>query len=913
MEEKRLSRDEFNRALDVYELWIARAEQAEDPRAAKERELNKVESLFPGFSVQFHEKQEKVRRDIESIRIMPVLRADGAVSSWYDGPAKAVGEWPRYRSGLEQGGLPSGAIEQIDKSTTKVLSLCADPSAYGDRRKGLVIGYVQSGKTANYAGLIAKAVDAGYRIVIVLAGMHTNLRVQTQKRLERDLGMNDIVSQRAITWHELTGPETDIGTGLRHGFLSNRGSVTVMVVKKHEKRLANVAAFLHNVNRDSPDALLERPVLIIDDESDQATPNTQGAKDAISTINRRVREIWREVRTGTYVAYTATPFANVFIDPDDAEDLYPDDFVVALPRPDGYMGADYFFGTERAAGEESELDAVYDLAREVPDDEARVLAPRGRNLAAFDPAITDSLDRAIRWFILATAIRQLRKGRAQDSSMLVHTTHRTEAHGRLASVIIEHLSALSRDIVAQEGAFRAVFEAEIDRVASHRGGEEVPSWADVWAVASRTARNVQVKIDNGVSTERLVYTEGEPQTVIAIGGGTLSRGLTLEGLVVSYFLRTSNAYDTLLQMGRWFGFRPGYADLVRVWVGPGLLDDYAHLARVERELRDEVQTMSDENRTPREMAVKVLAHPGRLEITSASKMSAAVLAKAGLGGTRRQTIYLDKSAEGARAAQSAVRHLLQRLVARGSEPISSERRGGAVLPPVLFQQVSNEDLLSFLEEYWVSPSERWLQPDAMRTWLDRHGAEIEWNLVLASGSGPGSHAVDLAGIEIGTVVRTPLMPKHWDPSRLKVDLPSGSDVVNIRALMSGGDQMLDLRILADAGHLPAEQKELVHATEADNVVAVRKARRLLTPETGLVVLYLIDRQSTVRPGTPARCSMSADEHLVGMGVVFPTVETEEQGEFWAVDLKPVLIDDDEGVSLQDVPDPEGDHVMGEGR
>ena len=178
------------------------------------------------------------------------------------------------------------------------------------------------------------------------------------------------------------------------------------------------------------------------------------------------------------------------------------------------------------------------------------------------------------------------------------------------------ISDVALDIDDQEEEFRSVYEEEKDRAASLRGSEEMPGWTALWPAAKKVLEGVVVKIDNGASDDRLVYDPDSTQTVIAVGGGTLSRGLTLEGLVVSYFLRSSNTYDTLLQMGRWFGFRPGYADLVRVWMGPGLLDEYAHLATVEKQLRDEVAEMEKEGRTPREFALKVKSHPGRLEITS---------------------------------------------------------------------------------------------------------------------------------------------------------------------------------------------------------------------------------------------------------------------------------------------------------
>lgn len=907
MTEEQLANEDFEEARVVYEALLANAAGADDPGAARERALAKTDKLYSGFAERFQEHERARRMKFSTVQLMPVLRADGAVTSWYTGPSEHSGEWPRYRRELAAR-LPEKAVEGVDESTTQILGLCANPEGLGDRRKGLVIGYVQSGKTANYAGLVAKAVDAGYRIVIVLAGMHTNLRVQTQTRLERDLGMGDLVDNRSISWHELTGPSTDIGTGLRHGFLSSRSNVAVMVVKKHEKRLANVAGFLKAVNRANPDFLLERPVLIVDDESDQATPNTLAAKDKVSKINRRVRDIWREVRTGTYVAYTATPFANVFIDPDEAEDLYPDDFVVALPRPEGYLGADRFFDTAQTA--EGTGDTIYSLAREVPDEEARILAPQSRDLTGYDPEMTDSLGRAIRWFVIATAIRRTRTGRAQHSSMLIHTSHRTEAHERLERVVAQEIQDLRTRIDGLEEELRALFEAEIDRAAALRDAAPEPDWVEVRAQVRAVLDQVTVKIDNGVSMDRLVYTDERAETVIAIGGGTLSRGLTLEGLVVSYFLRTSNTYDTLLQMGRWFGFRPGYADLVRVWVGPGLLEDYAHLARVERELREEVAVMSRENRTPREMAVKVLAHPGRLEITSAAKMSTAVLAQAGLGGTRRQTIYLDTSREGALSAQSAVRRLVASLRSRGTQVLRGSGGRGAARPPLLLEGVANEELLSFLEDYWIAPSDRWLQPSAMRAWLRQHGEGLTWNLVLASGSGHASHPVDIAGLEIGTVSRTPLQEAYWDPSRLPEPAPGGSKVVNIRALMSGGDQMLDLKIRAANGALRAEDAALVDGVNANDVIAVREARKQLSPGTGLLVLYLVDKDSQPAKDAPARTAMDAEEHPVGLGIVFPSVETEAEGEFWAADLKPQLLAEDEDLEMVDG---EADHVVGEGR
>src|SRR5699024_3994997 len=195
---------------------------------------------------------------VERIRVGTMIREDGGRSDWYSGAKTAIGEWPSYRARLEAG-LPEAAVTAIHNSTERILHRSANPKAVGDRRKGLVIGYVQSGKTANFTGLISKAVDEGYRIIIVLAGMYTNLRVQTQLRLQKDLRLDTDRERPGIAWHRLTGSNADMGRDISPSFFSNPSNVAVMVVKKHEMRLANVTKFLEAV----PDVTLNRRAVMI--------------------------------------------------------------------------------------------------------------------------------------------------------------------------------------------------------------------------------------------------------------------------------------------------------------------------------------------------------------------------------------------------------------------------------------------------------------------------------------------------------------------------------------------------------------------------------------------------------------------------------------------------------------------------
>lgn len=861
-----------------------------------------VEGMFPGFSEAYETYVDEQENTVKRIKDGDLIRKDGGRPEWYSGAKTRIGEWPAYRRRLEQGGLPSDAVESIHRSTDRILRQCANPRAVGDRRKGLVIGYVQSGKTANFTGLIAKAVDEGYRIIIVLAGMYTNLRVQTQLRLQKDLGIDIVEEHSGLAWQRFTSRNADMGKDSSPGVLSSTSNVALMVVKKHEMRLANVTKFLESI----PEATLNRrPVMIIDDESDQATPNTLGAKNLVSTINKRIRDLWAAVPTGTYVAYTATPFANVFIDPSDDGDLYPEDFISVLPKPDSYMGSELFFDVDQTV-DSGEDEVIHQLAHEVPEHEAQIFTPRPKKIDEFSPEMTPTLAAAIRWFILATAIRELRTSKSRDSSMLVHTSQLVRVHQQTKEVISGFISDIALDVDNQEAEFRTVYEDEKDRAASLRGSEEMPEWETLWSAAKKVLEGVVVKIDNGASDDRLVYDPNSTQTVIAVGGGTLSRGLTLEGLVVSYFLRSSNTYDTLLQMGRWFGFRPGYADLVRVWMGPGLLDEYAHLATVEKQLRDEVAEMEKEGRTPREFAIKVKSHPGRLEITSKGKMEAARLARAGLGGTRRQTIYLDKSAAGRERALEASSELVRRAIEIGRPVLARGAHSSRRSSTLMYQGLTNNDLLAFLEQYWVSPTDRWLQPEGMTSWLERHGADAEWNLVLVSGSSKSDHEY-APGVTVQTSRRAPLKSKNWSVDTLGVALAEYAEIVNIRALMAGDDYMLDLRILADNGQLDEQDIKVLEGVDKRKVSAVKAARGLIRPEQGTILLYAVDGQSEPAKDSQTRTSMDADGTIIGLGVVFPHAEDEDPEEYWSVELE----DQDAEADAAVARDEEGDYVRNE--
>lgn len=859
----------FEDQLGIFEMVLTQFQKANNRAQAENTALAYMENNNPGFTQEYREHQDRQKNRAFNLKKATILHDDGAFDNWYTGGRTHKGIWPDYKNKLT---LPPDAINDIDESTFQILRRSANPRVEGEKRKGLVLGYVQSGKTANFQALIARAVDEGYRIIIVLAGMHNNLREQTQTRLEHDLDLN-ASSEKKTAWLTLTTPEEDMPRNSpMHTQLNSYSNVAIMVVKKNDRRLKNVQEFLEKID---DEVLSKKPVLIIDDESDQATPNTHKDKEAVSTINRRIRDIWSTVKRGTYVAYTATPFANILIDPTDKEDLYPEDFVYPLKKPYGYLGADEFFNTSPYIEDDESEELALELSSPVPVEESAILAPQSRDLSRYSPEMTPTLEEAIYWFVIATAIREIRTGKRNHSSMLVHTSHRTEAHFLLKDVINDFVQSLALEFLAHEQRLKRVFNNHIGKAERLRDKEIVPSWEELLPRLKKVLEKLAVKVDNGYSDDRLTYPDGDPQTVIAIGGGTLSRGLTLEGLVVSYFLRTSNTYDTLLQMGRWFGFRPHYADLVRVWVGPGLLDDYRHLAIVERQVREEIDAMLNENKRPRELALKILAHPGRLDITSPSKMSNAQIVQAGLGGTRKQTVYLNREADAIKQSHRIVRSFIAEAL-QEAETVHTDRQGNH-----LIQSVGNSLILEFFRDFWVS--DRWMKAENLDLWLAKHGTDAQWDVLLVSGkkSSPGSFSYT-DELKVQTVSRTPLKSKSWDDSNVNFEVPQEADLINIRALTSAEDSTLDLKILHEKGLLNNENSQRFTALIRDDMEDVKLFRKKAAPHTGLIILYAIDKDSAPQKNSYSRESMNASEHLIGVGMVFPHAENEDPHDYIAV-------------------------------
>jgi hypothetical protein len=825
-------------AFFVREIQVRQASRVDLDTAAEDTRLHFEEGI--GLSDDQRADLEAAKAYIAKQFKQPVeflkahtLRKGDAPPPWYAGPAATDRLWPKLRAYLR--GVKDWSedtVGSIDRTSTEVVSMLANPAQTAFRGRGLVVGYVQSGKTANMTAVISKAVDAGYRLIIVLAGLTNSLRLQTQIRIEDDLIARDEFAWIKHTWREMDG---DFRIPPAQRFLVN-DDAQIAVIKKNVTPLNNL---LRMLQRTPNNTLSKLPVLIIDDECDQASVNS--SEYDITSINRLIRQILQTTPRVQYVGYTATPFANVLINPYNdgrsLDDLYPDDFITALPKPDGYFGTLELFG-EGLLDAGAEADG-YDMIRDVPDAETDRLRPPSRAaMGGFEPELTPSLEAALRYFLLVNACRLVRGQHRQHSSMLVHTTVYTLIHKRLKLLIGDWktvtLNLLAKKDAALLKALRAQWEDEHPRVASERFGQKPVSFDELTPHLHAVLDDTQIVVENSVSDERLDYQTG-PGRFIVVGGSVLARGLTIEGLSVSYFLRSSNQYDTLLQMGRWFGFRGGYQDLPRIWMPKDLLRAFRDMARVELEIRDDIAQYIRRGVTPRDFAVRIREIPG-MAITAPNKMFAARRCDISFSNQHVQTIrfrHTDDTIIGSNRKAAAA--LLTAAAATASvETVKGRGR--------LFRGTPGAAVEAFLSAYRHEPN---FMAHDLLAYLKAEGKKADrpfetWNVgvVEPDGGEPGEDLGPLKAV------------RRVSRARMK-DLRDGA--ADIKALMSKTDVLID-------GGAPA-------TGEWADLKAARNAA--VGSRTPLLLLYVIDAASQPKSAKSDRLPLGASGDLIGVGVVMP--------------------------------------------
>ena len=547
--------------------------------------------------------------------------------------------WSRYHTDLVSQGWSPRVVNSLDKVTDEILDLLGDPrGSSGWPRRGLVMGDVQSGKTSNYTGLICKAADAGYKLIILLTGTLESLRRQTQERLDsgfvgvdssgivnnrsvqrKGIGVGLIDGTRAAGVFTSTLQDFRAETVNQLGFrLRDYNEPVLLVVKKNTNILENLRQWLVNFNVDNTGSI-DLPLLLIDDEADNASINTNPVK--ATAINSGIRKLLKLFPRSSYVGFTATPFANVFINPESTEamegdDLFPRDFIYALDAPSNYFGANRIFG------ENSEISCIE------PIDDAESFFPPAQKSDDYVLGIPESLMGALNSFLIVNAIMDLRFDMPKHRSMLVNVSHYTLIQNQVRDILDSAIRLIQNDVqnyanlpeyeALQNGSLRALKTLYDERYSDHG-----VTWAKVQAALPAAILPIQVSAVNQrsgpASLDYRAYKE-HGLRVIAVGGNSLARGLTLEGLCISYFYRSTKMYDALLQMGRWFGYRNGYEDLCKIWMTDDTADWYSHISVATDELRSEVRRMQLSRLKPIDFGLRVRSHPEALMITARNKM-----------------------------------------------------------------------------------------------------------------------------------------------------------------------------------------------------------------------------------------------------------------------------------------------------
>ena len=793
--------------------------------------------------------------------------------------------WSRYREYLIQEGFATAAITTLDEVTDRVLDLMQDPRRGGTwDRRGMVVGHVQSGKTANYTGLICKAADAGYKLIVVIAGVHNNLRSQTQRRIDEGFVGRDSArllsrqtdmfvgvgrfrrDRRPITFTNTIkdfNKTTATGVGIP---LQNLPEPAVFVIKKNSSTLRNLLEWLSEHSARGGAERIDEPMLLIDDEADNASINIRHGAGEVSKINGQIRGLLHMFGRSCYLGYTATPFANIFIEPDTddqmrGEDLFPRSFIVSLDPPSNYFGAnDVFLEDEDKLIKNSYIRHIEDNEDHLPIRHRKDFA-----LSSIPPSLID----ALRAFIVGRAIRLGRGHEQQHCSMLVNTSRFTDVQHQLRNRIHECLDRMQRSIrvYGELPPEAALVDPEIKALHEVWQREFCLTefeWPQVQSRLHRAASPIRVVEVNSRSSGKLDYI-GHSQSglsVIAVGGFSLSRGLTLEGLMVSYFLRNSMMYDTLMQMGRWFGYRPDYQDLCRIWMPEEARGWYEHVAGSIEELRGELRSMEASNATPEEFGLKVRSHPDTLFVTARNKMGtgAPIVVNIGLASSLIETHALRRDYGSLETNRNAARRLVQ-LLGKSGFPIRDAVKDDFGF---LLQGVPVAPILQFLTEFLNHEGSPLTDGATVRRYIEeRVNDELpEWDVLFASvGERSGIKTDETLGRLIRCQKR--LAGKKSDAKTLLV---SNRHRVSSRGIEKTGLSP-KLRRLAER-NFREELKRNGKFTEGSPIHYPDRIYRELRTKP-LLMIHLID----VETRAP---SASLDQPVLAWGISFPATNKEEK-------------------------------------
>ena len=697
--------------------------------------------------------------------------------------------WNRYKLFMSQND-PSFPVNDLDNFTDKILDKCVNPKDKNSwDRRGMVVGHVQSGKTSNYVGLINKATDSGYKVIIVIAGTISSLRRQTQERI--DAGFIGRSSSAFIRENEnrLIGVgklkvETDIysltSSYYKNGdegdfsqSVANRLNIpigknpVVFVIKKNKSILENLIDWFsknENIkNIDGTPKLFDVPVLIIDDEADAASVNTAKDINEVKTINKLIRTLLNIFDQNTFIGYTATPYANLFISQEHnedlttivknkeykiGEDLFPRDFIINIKAPTNYIGAAKIFGFENQNGIENE---PLDIFRAIDDFDPPFFRTINKyNKEDLPEYLPKSLETAIKSFVLTCAIRRVRGHEKKHNSMLIHVALLVKWIDKVAYLVNdkmrEYKNAIDGNDEALMNGFKHLYESDFlpttENVLENLDYTDIRikthSWEEVKKELKKAASKIEVRSVHGTRSitnleyhniEEIDYSRYDNGfSVIAVGGSRLSRGITLEGLSVSYYLRTTKMYDSLMQMGRWFGYRPGYVDLCRLYTTEQIFEWFNHITMATEEMRDDFDEMTAALQKPKDFRLKVRNHNGLMTITSLAKLHHSDKIEISFSGTNPQTYQLLKTKS---AIENNFKQFIE-LMNIGNKKIEiiKHKETDSIPRYVLIKDFDKEKIASFLDNYKIDLPK--IKNAKLGEYILKQSEIKEWSVAIVS-------------------------------------------------------------------------------------------------------------------------------------------------------------------------------------
>lgn len=816
-------------------------------------------------------------------------------------PKDEFSSWQLYKKKLLSDGFKKDTVEEIENTTLKILRRLSNDTTTTGPVKGLVIGNVQSGKTANMAALMAMAADWGWNMFIVLSGTIENLRIQTQNRL-----FNDLNQQGTIFWRSLEHLSKSVDISQRAQSLhfdsaSKERYFTVCL--KNSSRLSKLIQWAQA----DPHKQRQMKILVIDDEADQAGINT-GNVDAeerkkinklicalVNGKNEKNEDIEYSYQAMNYIGYTATPYANILNEASE-ESLYPRSFITTLTVSKEYFGPQQIFGYS-GEDEETRFEGM-DIVRTIDQYELDEIKEIHDGFTENTP---ESLIDAVCWFLCGVSCMRI-WGYKKPVSMLVHTSQITAHHSMIAEVINDWLIDTVHDEIIDR--IQTVWERETLAFTLETFREQYPSYdrpdeaindyPDFEDVLEQIEiilndgishiqlgddgdltyhKGIHLCIDNctntGINNDgmhvRLAYPEAGKMpspapAFIVVGGATLSRGLTIEGLMSTFFLRSVGQADTLMQMGRWFGYRKNYELLPRVWMTQKTRLQFEFLAALDQELRDEIQYMDVNGRSPAEYGPKVKNSPkvSFIRITAKNRMQHATDSTMDYSGASNQTYLFDSDEEVLNANIELTESFLSGLggVWEKSGTESYNRNS------VIWKGVPFEVIRPFIEQFrFQQRLSVFNDTKPLLNWIEKMTETQklgDWNVIVAGKNDSNNGTWTLPGGQvINKVKRTRKIPNEADQA-----------ILNIGALRDPRDLIadIDLDMISDS-ETRSEIEEYISSGESKGAMAYRdKAGLETTPQ---LIIYRVDKNSSVNRVGHTRQNLEAPADLVGLCLYIP--------------------------------------------